>query len=93
MALAKQRLERLSEDPEVRRLAQEREDEIKLYRMELVASETRGKAEALLKLLGLRFGDVPDTTRVIVTSATPEQVDAWLERVLEASTLDEVLAA
>jgi predicted transposase/invertase (TIGR01784 family) len=92
MSLAKQTLDQLSQDPEARRLAREREDAIKLYRMELVASKAEGKAELLIKLLGLRFGPPSAATRARVEAASPKQLDAWAERVLTAKTLDEVLA-
>ncbi len=112
MNLAKQTLEQLSMDPEAHRLAQEREDSLKLYKMSLHASKlegkaegkiegkiegkaegkTEGKAELLLKQLDLRFGPLPADTRARVESATPEQFDAWAERVITAATLDEVLS-
>jgi predicted transposase/invertase (TIGR01784 family) len=97
MALAKQTLERLSEDPDVRRLARDREESILLYRVELGTSrrqgETRGRADALLKLLGLRFGPPSAEVRARVDEANDQQLDFWLERVLTAATLDEVVAA
>jgi predicted transposase/invertase (TIGR01784 family) len=109
MALAKQTLEQLSQDPEVRRLARDREDAIKLYQLDLLADraelrakdkaegnaegKAEGKAEALLKLLGLRFGPPSEATRARAETATIAQLDAWIERVLTAETLDEVLAS
>lgn len=96
MALAKQTLDQLSQDPETHRLAREREDSLKLYRMHLAASRVEGKVEGeanvLLKLLGLRFGVLPEATRARVERATLAQLDAWVERVLTAATLDEVFA-
>jgi predicted transposase/invertase (TIGR01784 family) len=47
MAKAVEALERISEDPEARRLAEEREDSLKLYNMSLARSERRGRQEAL----------------------------------------------
>jgi predicted transposase/invertase (TIGR01784 family) len=38
----------------------------------------RGKQEDLLKLLGARFGEVPDDLRAAVASATVDELDAWL---------------
>jgi predicted transposase/invertase (TIGR01784 family) len=96
MTLAKQTLDKLSEDPEVRRLARDREDAIKLYEIDLAArcaeAEAKGEARVVLKLLGLRFGPPSAATRTCVEAATLEQLDAWAERVLTAQTLDEVLA-
>lgn len=45
MQTAKQTLDALSMDPDARRLAQEREDSMKLYRMSLVVSEAKGREE------------------------------------------------
>ena len=96
MSLAKQTLEALSQDPATHRLVREREEAIKLYRIDLVTSKAEGllegKAELLLKLLAIRFGPLPEPTRARITAATTEQIDTWAERMLTASTLDEVLA-
>lgn len=97
MALAKETLEKLSQDPDVRRLAREREDALELYEMDLVASralgEALGEAKVLLKLLGLRFGPPSEATRARVEAAAIAQLDAWVERVLTAETLDEVFSS
>lgn len=53
--------------------------------------ETKGRADVLLKLLGLRFGQVPDAIRARVEAASLTQLDTWVERVLTATTVDEVL--
>ena len=96
MAIAKQALDELSQDPVVRRLAREREDAVKLYQMDLVAwgkkARIEGEAELLLKLLTRRFGPLTDATRSRVQSATVELLETWAERILDAQTLDEVLA-
>ncbi len=97
MSTAKETLEQLSMDPEIRRRAREREDSIKFYNMSLAEREARGKAagkaEVLLKLLQLRFGSLTEPTRARVDAATPQQLDTWVERVLTATTLDDVLAS
>ncbi len=93
MDLAKQTLDQISQEPEARRLAREREDGIKLYRMDVLAAQAAAKAELLLKLLGLRFGSTPQPILARLGAATSEQLDAWAERVLVANTLDEVFAA
>lgn len=94
MALAKATLEQLSQDPDVRRLAREREDALELYQMDLVASraegEAKGEAKVLLKLLGLRFGPPSEATRARVEAAAVGQLDAWIERVLTADSIDAV---
>jgi len=99
MRIAKTTLEQLSQDPRTRRWAREREDEQKLYEKGLAANRAaaiaegrqEGRAEVLLKLLGLRFGSPSEAIRIRIGSATLEQLDAWIERVLTAQTPDEVL--
>ena len=100
MAIPKQAPAELSQDPVARRLAREREDAVKLYQMDLVAwgkkarveALAEGRAELLLKQLTRRFGPPTDAPRPRVQSATVEQLDTWAERILDAETLDDVLA-
>ena len=96
MSTAKETLEQLSVDPDVRRRAREREDSIKFYEMSLAASEARGEARGqvkiLLKQLQLRFGSIPERARTRVEAAVPEQVEVWAERVLTAQTDYDALA-
>ena len=93
MALARDNLDLISQDPEARRLASEREEQLAVYRMTLAASRAEGKIEVLLELLGQRFGLVPMEVRDRVQRATHRQLDAWVRRVLRAASIDEVLAA
>jgi predicted transposase/invertase (TIGR01784 family) len=53
--------------------------------------EAKGKAELLLRQLGLRFGALSDATREQVLHAPSERLDVWAERVITAQSLDEVL--
>lgn len=53
--------------------------------------KTEGKAEIVLRLLSLRFGALPDTVVGTVRAADAEQLDLWAERVLTASSLDDVV--
>ena len=57
--------------------------------------ERKGRAEErrelLLKLLGLRFGELPKEVRERVNAAEPTMLETWVERVLFAQTLNEVL--
>ncbi|WP_286209124.1 DUF4351 domain-containing protein [Azospirillum sp. A1-3] len=52
--------------------------------------KAEGKAETLLRLLERRFPPVPETRRAQVQAATVEQLDAWLDAVLDAPDLDAV---
>ncbi len=51
----------------------------------------RGKAEGLTRLLERRFGPLPATARDRIAAAGPGELDAWLDRVLDADSLDAVL--
>jgi hypothetical protein len=50
-----------------------------------------GEARVLIKLLTLKFGPLSDIVRDRVQGARVEELELWTERVLSASTLDEVL--
>jgi Uncharacterized conserved protein len=51
-----------------------------------------GRAEALVQLLTLKFGPLPQTVLDTVHAATTDQLQTWTARVLSATTLDQVLA-
>lgn len=96
MSRAAQILDEISQDFDAYFHAMRIADEIKLDKIERAAereaNRTEGRAEVLLKLLGVRFGRLSDATRAYVEAATSAQLDRWVERVLTAATLDEVLA-
>jgi hypothetical protein len=52
----------------------------------------QGEAMALLRLLGRRFGALPEAVTARVTLASTAEIERWLDRVLDASSLDEVFA-
>lgn len=70
------------------RLAGEREGRL--------AGEREGRLEGqrstLLKLLRLRFGELPEPIEARIRAADAGQVEGWTERVLTAPTLDDALA-
>ena len=47
----------------------------------------RGKARGLTRLLERRFGPLPRTVRERVAAADPGELDAWLDRILDADSL------
>lgn len=51
---------------------------------------TEGEALALQKLLSRRFGVVPAAVLEQISNAAIEQIDSWLDRVLDARSLDEL---
>lgn len=53
--------------------------------------EAKGRAEAVLKLLALRFGELPAAVEQRVRGASLEQLDRFTEQVLSAESLEEAL--
>jgi hypothetical protein len=60
--------------------------------MLIAEGEAKGEAKTLLKLLNAKFGTVPETLVARVQSASVDELDAWVDRVLDAPTLDAVFA-
>jgi predicted transposase YdaD len=53
--------------------------------------EAHGRAEALVQLLTLKFGPLPQATLDTMQAATAAQLQTWTARVLTAGTLEQVL--
>jgi hypothetical protein len=49
-----------------------------------------GRAEALVEMLTVKFGPLPDSVPQTVHAASTDQVKAWAARAVTAETLDEV---
>jgi hypothetical protein len=56
------------------------------------AGRREGEADMLLRLLRLRFGTLSTEVTTRVTTADPEMLIRWSERVLSAPTLEAVFA-
>jgi hypothetical protein len=52
-----------------------------------------GQRAMLLRLLGRRFGAVPEPIAARVAAATPVELERWGDRVLDAASLDDVFAS
>ena len=52
--------------------------------------EARGLAKALVHMLTVKFGPLPDDVPQKVHAAASSQVEAWTERAVTAETLDQV---
>jgi predicted transposase YdaD len=55
--------------------------------------EATGKAKTLLRLLDRRFHDIPEAYRTRVLAANANQLDAWIDAVLDADSIDAVFGA
>jgi predicted transposase YdaD len=55
-------------------------------------AQARGHAKALTQVLTRKFGELPGTARARIETASVEQLEAWTDRVLSATTLDEIFA-
>ena len=55
-----------------------------------IEGEARGKAETMLRLLERRFHTVPESYRAQVLAADAEQLDTWIDAVLDADTIGDV---
>jgi flagellar biosynthesis/type III secretory pathway protein FliH len=51
----------------------------------------QGRLDTLTRQLTRRFGPLPDAALARLQSATPDQLDLWTDRVLDAPTLEAVL--
>lgn len=58
----------------------------------LARGHAQGEAAALLRVAERRFGPLPASARERIAAADPETVEGWLDRVLEATSLDDLLS-
>ncbi len=68
-------------------LAERLEEWAHAYKAE---GKAEGEALALQKLLRKRFGAVPSEVLAQIASASLEQLDTWLDQVLDARSLDDI---
>jgi hypothetical protein len=52
----------------------------------------KGQRTTLLRQLTRRFGTLPEPVAERVAGATPADIERWLDRILDAGSLDEVFA-
>lgn len=52
--------------------------------------KAEGKAETLLRQLRKRFGPLPPSAEQRLRAGTPEQLDLWTDRILDATSIDGV---
>ena len=86
-------LQAIYADWEAKTLAKGRQDGVREGRQDgLKEGRTEGQRGILLKLLALKFGDVPDAEVERVRAGSDEDIERWAERVLTTSTLEAVFA-
>lgn len=99
MSTAKKSLEELSADDEVRLKAYERETALRAHLHTIAAERAEGEAkgrvegqrEMLIRQLTKRFGELPSWATERVGHASAEQLEAYLDAVLTASSLETAL--
>ena len=52
--------------------------------------EARGESLALQKLLTKRFGVIPSGVMGMIAAASKEQLDTWLDQILDADSLNDL---
>ncbi|MGI9250344.1 MAG: hypothetical protein ACR2PR_03995 [Pseudohongiellaceae bacterium] len=53
----------------------------------------KGEAKALKRQVQVRFGSVPQGVEVRIDEASPEEIEGWTERILVATSLEEMFAS
>jgi len=87
---AKDALERLSADPAARIRAEQREMALFSHELGLSRAHRNGIAEILQRLLTTKFGPLPPAVAARVASASHGELANWADRVLSATTLENV---
>ena len=64
-----------------------------LIRTGRAEGKVEGKAELLIQILHRRFGPLPENVEARITASAALNLDAWIDTVLEAKSVDDVLAA
>ena len=76
-------MEKLRAEGEVRGIAKGRAEGAAL-------GFAKGEAKSLIRLLERRFGPLPDADRARIEGADLDQLDAWIDRVLDVESLEAV---
>ena len=66
-------------------------EETRAYQSIFAKGEAKGKAEDLKRLLARRFGPLPKWAAARIDAAPIAQLDAWLDGIFDAPTLDALL--
>jgi predicted transposase YdaD len=66
-------------------------EETRAYQSIFAEGKAEGKAEDLKRLLARRFGRLPKWAAARIDAATIDQMDAWLDGIFDAETVDALL--
>ena len=61
-----------------------------IVREEIREREARGNTDFLLRLLRIKFGTIPENILAQVLAASPDQLDAWINKWKTAEDLDDI---
>jgi predicted transposase/invertase (TIGR01784 family) len=93
---AKDALDKLSADPDALEAAERRESELWFYEYGRVLEREQGRADGkrqtLQRQLVLKFGALPPEHQARIATSTEADLDRWLDRLVNASTLDSVFS-
>lgn len=92
------RIRELSANEKARQLAFEREralhDDVSFLNEARREGRQEGRQQGiertLRKLITLKFGEIPESASKRLEQATDEQLDAWVEQILSANSLDDL---
>ena len=56
----------------------------------LAEGEARGRAASLARLLQRRFGPLPPAVQARIAAASPDELDNWLDQVLDGPSLEAI---
>ena len=56
----------------------------------LAQGHAQAKAETLMRMLRRRFGDVPEAVELKVSSAAVDDIDNWIDALVDGKPLDAV---
>lgn len=90
MTAAKHALEELSSDPEAQRLARDRETAVLMHRHLLASSRNDGQSALLGRILVSKFGEIPEWAQDRLRNASSGELETWADRILVASSVEEV---
>lgn len=66
-------------------------EQTRAYQSIFAEGKAEGKAEDLKRLLARRFGRLPKWAAARIDAAAIDQLDAWLDGIFDAETLDALL--